>query len=567
MSFNIRFSLGGNVIPNELVEWRDVGLLATFNQSGVQANITMDAFTFTDDAARFIRNEISNGNIFEPPDFDIQLVNSETYQAFNGFLDLNDEFREIHPGKVEAKIKQKNGLNSLQDILEANSFGFLFDQNIITTDDFVEVEYVVERPTNAIELILANITLFLLLKELAESIKRTAESIKDITVAATPSPPAQVNVGGIINASIQALINAAYTALLLIAIKDFLEQFFENILSPVRRHKCMILSKLLEKAFERAGYGFEHNIPELDRVAFLPSKPFEEDAIELGIPNASDFGYQTNEMVEIVNRCFNAKEAIVDGVVQVRTESDPYWRASSTYTLPDVLWEEKRYNTSDLFSNRIIQFRTDNADEWTLSNFFGTNFQTITIAQNPNAPNQNIVGLDRIEIPCALANRKNQLNDLEEFLTNVAAIADTVINALGGRSNLSGRLKNRVGVMKVSQNLHSVPKLVPLTGRKIPSNDRNIFSARILENNYYFERSFIRNDFRKQHRIFTGVEGPFGFSDFLSLIDNSFFNTLDGKLGKAEKIEWIMDRDKATFDFFIEEPYTKKLREIFIEPT
>ena len=108
---NITFTLDGVQLDNTLVEWRDVGVLATFDNQAIQANVTIENFTFVNEAALQIRNFIKAGlasgvGIFEGMSFDITVTNGISYNVFNGYLDLTDGYREISPVKVEAKIKR-----------------------------------------------------------------------------------------------------------------------------------------------------------------------------------------------------------------------------------------------------------------------------------------------------------------------------------------------------------------------------------------------------------------------------------------------------------------------------
>ena len=58
---------------------------------------------------------------------------------------------------------------------------------------------------------------------------------------------------------------------------------------------------------------------------------------------------------------------------------------------------------------------------------------------------------------------------------------------------------------------------------------------------------------------------PFGFTDFLSLIDNSYFYDIDGNTSQVTKIQWNVSNDYAIVDFKVQKLFTKNLQETFIE--
>jgi hypothetical protein len=176
-------------------------------------------------------------------------------------------------------------------------------------------------------------------------------------------------------------------------------------------------------------------------------------------------------------------------------------------------------------------------------------------------------GLDQIQIPMALGNRKDKLNPVEEVVKVAAQAADAVINIFGGNSKLAARVTRRVGMLKVGNNIHSIAKLLYLdVNNKMPINHRDLFSAKVLYEKYHNERSFVANDFGGQYEIYRDIKVPFGLEQFLALIRNSNFTNFDGRLGKVDSIKWTMGKDFALMDYRIQEPYTRNLNETFVEP-
>lgn len=578
MSTYLTFKLAGKEIPAP-VDWQDIQVEATFinlSEAGavqsVQPNLDIERFVFVNQAAKQIRDYITNGillgdaGIFEGIPFSITATDkNNTTVVFDGMLDLTDDYEQIHTAKVEAKIKDVAGLNSLSERAQAVSYGFLLSQGTITPSDFIDIKYVAERKVQAIELLMASVTLFLMLKELAEAIRDLEDTIAQ--VIADTAGGATGPIAGIGYSIAKAIIQAAYVALIIIAIINLLTDMINLLIPFVRTHKGINFRVMLQKAASYLGFNLISPIAELDLVNYLPSKPDDQDPLKEGIPRPEDFGYIVSEAFELAQRCFNAKLQIDGDDLHLRSLNDPFWKKTSTYKMPSVLVENRRFNTGEMRASRIIQFETDVRDEWTDNEFKGTNF---AISTHPIIVNNDkmllLKGLDQVQIPVALGSRKDGLNDVEKALAIAAGAADDVIGFFGGSSNLRDKITTKIGMLKVSHSIHSVPKLVPLVNGRIPSNHRNRWSAKVLYDNYHNEKSFVANNFGNQYELFKDVTVPFGLSEFLQLIKNSFFTTFDGKEGKVDSIKWAIGSDKATMDYRVRETYTKNLIETFVEP-
>ena len=165
-----------------------------------------------------------------------------------------------------------------------------------------------------------------------------------------------------------------------------------------------------------------------------------------------------------------------------------------------------------------------------------------------------------------LGSRKNKIKPLQSTLKFLAGLFDSVINLVGGNSNLSATIDDNNGVLQVSSNNHSKPKVLYIEGGEIPSNHRQLLSAKHLYNQYHNYKSFVSANFIGQKVYYEGVRVPFGLEDFVKLIENAYFYTQSGEVAKAVSIKWRIGGDFATIDYYIREPYTKNLVETFIEP-
>lgn len=590
ISAKLDFTLNGKSI-NAPIEWNDIEILASFDNESVQANISTDKFTFVNAARAEILNYIQEGEsgglgIFEGLPFSIAASNSDTsISVFDGFLDLSDELSDLtEEGRIEASIVKQDGLNSLEDRLSAITYEYLYQEGFITDDDFIDVPYVVVKPTSFIEVAILSISVYLLAKsvaEQAEKISRTAaNAAAHLTGGATGSAASTaflfVSLG----------IDIAYALQLIAAITNLLISTI-NTLNPIKRnHKGIKVLTLLSAAADFVGYQLETDLSELDKLVYLPSNPNTDTeningllgitgSIKKGIPNTQDNGYQVLELFNICKRLFYAKFAISDNGtrLQFRSEGSSYWLKTASYELPDVLLNEKRYNTDQLNANKLFSFDTDISDKWTISNFKGTSYEVITDAITTSTPKRKALkGLGEVRFGVCLGNKKETLTPVENILLGLATAADALINSLRTftqkpESTLANQIKSKINLLKVSDNNHSKPKLLLLddAGVIVP-DDRSTLSAKALYENYHSFDSFVQGNYNGQKIVYNGVKVPFGLNDYIKLADNSYIATSEGNQAKVTAVRWRLGADYAIIDFWIRQPYTKNLKETFIEP-
>lgn len=570
---------------NAPIEWEDVTIEADYVNDSVQPSLSIEAFTFALDSRNAIKQWITDGlssgvGIFEGMPFQLTLFNNlPVQQNFKAFIDFTKDYQDfIDDGKVKSSIMKDNSLDSLFERVDSLTFGYLESIGVIKNSDYQDVDYIVEKNGNEIEILMLSVILFIMTKELVERIIRLIDNINLTVSAIIPCLPLPTSMIGMIAYSILlVLLEILYIALILVAIINLGTQLFEILIQPKRTHKSILLKTALAKVCNYLGYNLITPITELNNVYYLPSNPNLDEVgitgiisspsgILKGIPNTLDYGYNCGEMFELAKKCFNAKISIIGNDVHLRSENDPFWIQQSTWTPPNILIKQIQYNTSDLKPTKIISFNTDLNDDYTVENFTGTN---IEIHTNPNTIiNQKAVllkGLEEVKINCALGNRKNSLTNLETFLKEVGGFIDGITGIFGGGTNLAGKVNGKIGVLKVSNNWTALPKLLYLSGGKLPTNHRNLWSASVLYNSYHNYNSFVLNNFYGQKILYNDITIPFGFEDYKKLSENSYFY-YKGKQAKISKFVWKVGRDTATVSFWVRDVYTKNLNETQLIP-
>jgi hypothetical protein len=565
----------------------DVGVKASFGDN-VQANLSTEEFTFILDGYQAIVDWIAAGRsggvgIFEGIPLTISANDGvSSVSVFKGIVDLQAGATiQSRLKQAKVKIRQDESLNQLADLLEPIDYGFLKSEGLITSSDYVSVDYVVNQNDNGLETITTFITIYLLSKQLADTIKEVGVSVAIIGGIAVSGVSGPIGAG--VYAIAVAILQVVYAATLLVLILDFGKDLLAVLIKPLRTHRAILLKTLISRACQKIGFTLETSISDLDNIVYLPSNRNVDDyglknilksagSITEGIPNPGDIGYTCPEMFEIVRELFNAKFAIVGNTVQLHTESAPYWLSQSGWIKPSVTRNPEakadRYNTDEIKGSVLINFSTDVTDEYTIRNYRGTTYQVLTNARTvEKAKNTTIKNADRVAIPFALGSRKAQLNPFEKALVPLAELFDSIAGIFGGRPNLAKSIKTKVGVLEVSNNNHAVAKLLYMEGGRLPSNHRDLLSARTLWDSYHSEKSFVQNNYRRQRRYVDSETIPFNLSDFVTLLNNAYFRDENGAVGKVVDLEWRLNRHVATISYWVQESYTNNLKETFIEPS
>ena len=588
-----QFKIDGKNVK-EPRNWADISLNLSFDENP-QATVDVDVLEFVNEESQEIQEILRGGltgvtnGYFEGVSMQILATNdNDTLNVFDGFTNWK-EVQINSPISVSLKIQKNDSINSLQDQAGSNTFGHLEDIGLIGAADYAQLPYIVEKIDPSVDIVVTSLALFVMIKEGREAIFRLGDA------TATVLALLFTGVGGVATSPAYAIAVAVlellYLGFILIAIVNLIKTLKELLLPSTRFMSVTLYRTLLERAALQLGYSFSSDIPELNFVHYVPSKPFLESNVTSGIPRINDFGYNFSDFFQLVSDLFNARFGVVDNVLHFRTDSDPFWVKTSTFQFhePEPLDEVKVFNSDEIKSSILLSFTEDLSDEYTITNFTGTNFEVLTKLKNPKNPKFNLVqNSEQVIFPVALGNRKDSLTDLEliikgliQFVEAIMTPITATINAIGSLPKVGGEppdppiipsfaniIEGRIGSMIISQPTFNTPKAVYLEDGKLPDDpDRKKWDAELLWNSYHNEKSFIQNNFRSQKQLFEQKEIPLGFEDALKLSKNSHFQLKNGKFGKITSLKWFFNQDKAVIDYWVREIFdTQSLKEIFIKP-
>lgn len=579
----VRFYINGQEAENYPLDIKNMRIVVNWVDGHGSPQINFSEMVLKGaDAQQVMSRELSQLGFYNGIPFRIDALdsNGNGTTVFDGYIDLAENPPTfIGCDEVKVSLKEKQGGQWFEIQKDTFSFKFLEEERVtITQSDFVQVPYIINYIPDVLHVSLLSISVYLMVKELAELIKDTAQTISEATNASTPipgfsptGPTVSVDVGAIILASLNLAARIIYSVAMIIHIKNMVTEIFEQLVPLKRFHTGIRLKTLMEKGCQELGLNFESTIFDGDygNVVYIPSKYAKGNLIasnfDSGVPEVNDSGYFFGAMFDLMRRMFNATYKIQNGTL--RLERWDYWRQSGNYQFPanyedqDRRRSVKSFNTNELKSGYYIQFSYDEQDQNTLDNLYGINHDAITYLQTELPDYKNLFGNEEVRLPFALAVRKNKLTIFEEVFKSFAKVVDKVTGAFGGGTNFATRIEQRVGAMYLSDHKFSVPKLVLMSGSTISPQNREIVRASYLWNNYHFINSFVvLNSKHNQHILYKSVKDRFCFEKFVNLLQNNFGVDEEGNDAEAERLEWEIKNDVAYIDYRVNKLYDTNLR-------
>lgn len=552
-----------------------------------EINLTSLNFVLQDAKVLFKRKNsgLSGGvGIFEGVPYQIKIVSGGSSSiVFDGHVDLTRGAKFISCDEVEATLQANKSIDWLNEVADSFSFAYLSSNdggNLIKDSDYVTIPYVLNFRPEAFAIITLLITIFISVKEMQQAIetvvKDTANFIESISIGFS------IDIGDIISAGMKLLASIIYVIAIGFALTNLINELIKQLFPAVRRHKGIKVKTLFEKGCEHLNLTFSSSIFDSQKYKDLTIMPAKSEAGTKkgngkGHPTANSSVYTFGDLIRVFKRIMNADIKIENGVLKF--ERWDKFNSTSGYVLPNVetnqseRLNEIKYNTEELISNYLIQLQFDVQDQNTLDNFKGTNYQIITNYQiATNSEMSNIKGLGQISVPFARAIRKDKLTTTEKLLKTLAKQIDTLIGFFGKSSGLASQITNRVGMMSLSADTTSVEKLLIINKNKIPASINNQLQAKDLWNDFHFINSFVPTLDpldgilkHNQQEIYGEIEVPFCHEDYIKLVGNNRFKTLDGKSGEITTLNWSPYKSSAKISYKINELYTKNLKLAFNE--
>lgn len=546
----------------EFVEWNTSTLQAITRESevftDVDADIVLDDITLVRDAYKqllSVYNDPAKGLFYKPS---VRIV-IDNY-TFDGFI-VNHNILGDTDKAVVTVVKQ-DGIFTLEDNLNALTVSYINEKQPYNQ---TSIKYLVEplnRTEQALTMILAE---FMYAYVLYKQVQDNAEQVANVVEASTPVglPTPAPNFGAILSASLKAVASLTFTAVTVVNMIKTGKQLKEVAIPTKRDDKVTSLYELLNNPLNFLGYKLQTDLP-LQNIYVWASKSV---AGNTDVLNTSDAGYNVIEIFEFIQKKYNAKFKIKDNTVFLYWENSKFWDNNINYTLrEDVVTTNFRYNTDDHIASYLVNYREDFSDEYTLERYKGTSYLVTSDNRDSLSDNRrsNVKGYFRTDFPFALANRKVSLTEFENVVNDFLKAINGAIKLFGG-NEIKLLSNDRIGLPVISNPQFSVPKLVYLVNGKIPANHRDILSAKADYDNYHHSKSFVTNANKTLKKKLEDVRITYTAKDFFLNVENPYFKTKDGSIGKFTDVTWSYDRDYADANLEIRHKYTTNLKERFYE--
>ncbi len=540
----------------------EIGIRVQYTDRGQDLMVSTDNIVLTREDYDVIKTHIQSVGFFEGLPY--QLI-SNSGVTLDYFIDLLEKpiFRDY---EVELKLKKRGGLDKFWQDADGTSFELLAKKGF-TFQPF-NVPYVIIKDNQIEVAITVAITLFLMVKELADATRQLVYDVVDLIGSVTPNVGFGVNwdIGDIIAKVVKVVIQLAYVALLLAAVIKLSQQLFELIFPKIRNFLGAKVKELLRVGCQYLGYQFSSTA--LDSLSGLTivGKPLKKQAkrwfmftqndlnlaFNKGYPTASDTTSTLGGLMEAMRKMINGRVTIIGNTVHL--ERRDFFANTSNQILPalklqDTRQDEYTVNTQDVWKRYYTHYLTDISDLHTYDNFEGVDCEhSCEPLSVVNSDLVSIKGFVDVNIPFALGARKDSLNWLERAVKDLFRVIDKVISTFGGNSALEAKIQNRIGVLMLSQQYFNTSKLLYTVSGKQPANYLSKISALSIYNQFHSINEIQVNGKKERE----GVKVAINDNDFLNLLGNNFA-IVDNEAIELTELTYIEDEATITISYL--EPY------------
>ena len=584
-------------------EAQDVTISADYGTE-TQPALSLDSITLVDSAGALNSKKLLDlwTNLpTEGAPFSIEITDSNISYDFDFYFDYT---KMVFLSDVETQVGLLKDKSLTQFDFRAQGITqtLLNQKGFLGNNDYTPVPYIVENRKTILEKIQILATTFSTIKTIIDEIHKIYNLASDIPT------------GGALVALANVASSLAALAVLSVQLFNLLKQIGETFFPPVKYHSGLKPKTFIQKSIEYMGYdGVNYGTLTdiMERLTWIGSKNNEKGVPQyslISIPNSilqslsglfkpADYGYFLIDAIDLLTSQFRLRRAIINNVLHLRPENDPFWATQSGYQLPPMKVEQIfanngtiRPNYEDVQSSLIIEYSTDDSDLWTLEdlkdesnpNTTGKIISVKTVEPIVvNDQRKNLLrGSKIVNIPHCLASRKDVLDDLfdlflgsatqfDDFEVQLEAIISSFASTLGAgapamaTSSFLTSFGNRSGAMKVENDYFSIPKQMLLVDNNqglttIPETFADEIGAQALIENYHSWDSFIAGERNPNNPnetagkfVYEEVKIPFGLQDFNTVLNNAFFTTQSGEVGKFEKIDWNVRGDYAIVTYWV----------------
>lgn len=449
--------------------------------------------------------------------------------------DLNNEYQhyldlsgvKFSDDEVEVGIQARKGTDHFFERAEGLTFEFLFQNGNLVASDFIDVPYLVvpnDLQLQRIVTIAITISTIMQLRSAIFEIAKLAADALDVVGT------------GVLTTIAKAIALAIYFTLTLIQLIVAFNQLKELYFPKIRYFKACSDLKLIQKGCQYLGFTLESQaLTALAKIHTLPRPQAQEQSIfqtlfnefvgyfNTGYPTAQDSCRTLWSLIEDYLTTYNLRIFVYNGIVKIEKRST-FIQNASVVIKPTFSDQSKRqrtwdYNDSEVFGQKYLHYAVDYTDMHSPDKAQGSQAEYISTPINVLNPDLvNLPGLRDHLIPFAWGGRKNSLNRIEQFVSGLFGLVDSLVNFFGGNGNLQAGVLDRIGVLVIEQQFFEQTKRLWLDANgKQPYNYQTKLSIDNIYLDYHTDLDVQNNCVR-----YVPMRIPFTMQKFNSLLQNNF---------------------------------------------
>jgi len=212
-------------------------------------------------------------------------------------------------------------------------------------------------------------------------------------------------------------------------------------------------------------------------------------------------------------------------------------------------------DNAEIWKRYYLHYQTDFSDLHTCENevyeAHDAEYATEPLFPVTDAQLLTIRGLNDVNIPFALARRKDKLTVVETLAKGLLAIVDGITGIFGGGTSFVAQINSRKDAIRISQQYFAITKVLYaeigefVVESYVQRPDYLDFcSATALWNDFHYINSIAENDWILRENVRVRLTAQ----DFVTLQGNNFV-MFDGILVEVLKIEWIDEKSWAQISY------------------
>lgn len=558
----------GEITP---VDIDSLGFKSVFGKRPTQVLLSSDNLTLVNNDYEQIKTLVQNFGRTE--NIPLLCVSESGFQSDYFLRHRNAVWTD---SRITMDVLPRKGSITFFEKADNLTFEAIVAQGFLPEALSVKVPYLVVRDNTRSETLILIITGISITMEIIQLAKDIADLVADGANILAPQ-----------TAILKAGVLAIKIIALSIAIANVLIQLKEIYFPKLRYFQSCSLKTLIKQGCLSLGYQLESQL--LDAIGdkyWVQSTPLQSNRQKPSFfeflqndleqytnnyyPSASDTVPLLGSLISEVEKIFNAETVVYNGTVRIEKRTTFF--TNPLTSIPLVLNDQSNremkwtHNDEDIWKRKVLKWETDFTDLHTADNFYKTVSEYSTEQINVvNADLEEIQGYQDVYFNFALGQRKNSLNSIEKLALGVFEIFDKLINLLGGNSNSSNIVNDRLGALIISEDTFSTTKLLNLKvvnneGRQ-PPNFMNMFYPENIYNLYHTDLEIKNNS----ALIYNDVPIPMTDEQFHLFAQNKFVTIQEtGQVAELLACTWLDRKAQAKVDIKLYDAWANNTKTIKI---